>query len=309
MLGTVELLQEVLLNLPCDQVPAVKRVVKIWDDTTAGSVRLQVAIGQRAVSTEAIPEATEAAEERRLYDREAAVVVWTLSIPTDVKPGTLTANTAYDILTTCAQKTKEATLHPSLYPFFHKLSCPDPSYNSTVTLKKARNYAKRTPASWRKAFLTQPPLPQVIVSFELESKDLDTGFAYPDHSELYGTSDYSRFYHNVDLDEYYCALEDFMDDAMMIAETMDWSYEQCDMEDKVLVFEKDFILVNESGVKIGELLNCYAMIQELCKEFKAKWKLTVSIPLEQEVEEEPTGEEEDEGEDESENEDDEGGEK
>jgi hypothetical protein len=249
--GTVELLEAVLLNLPCAQLLSVRGVAKKWHQTIQGSIRLRRALFLKPAACSPIEAAnTEVSgslsslNSPQTTDFVAAKGdgMWRFMV---LDKDELTKVSAHDLE---ALRIKEAhrrhvIVAPLLYGLFARIDTFLGCLRFTCPLSKIQDLHQRSSASLRSMFATSPPVDMIHVKFSLEARD-------------------------VPRDKYTAVIEK--------ARASGWGF-SIEMS-ACMVLRKAVVLSNSEGISLNDLVRCYELFAKLCSNVEeAKWMVHFDV--------------------------------
>ncbi len=181
-MNTVELLETILLRLPCRQKLAAKRVCKLWHATFDGSRKLRVAscLAPAGHSTKHLieittkpikPEITQAPNDS--FNEWTGYHVY--------RQGASCAGDAYATSKAYAES-GDVGINSMLASDFSSKEVP--RSDLTCSIVTLRQYLKTRTPVWANMYLTQPPVPElaVLVYITLDGNDLDRQERDPLHA-------------------------------------------------------------------------------------------------------------------------------
>ena len=145
--NTVELLESILLELPCKDIVLAQRVSKIWQGTVTGSLELQKAlyfVPSQLPAIRLLPDGAPPATTLKRFRRK-----WEISLPPDEL-------TARDISGSIAKG--QVTLNPLFTSLFSKTG---DEYRFVYNRTNA--VADIGDSSWKNMYLTQPPCIEIML--------------------------------------------------------------------------------------------------------------------------------------------------
>jgi hypothetical protein len=172
-------------------------------------------------------------------------------------PSTLTQLTASSALDTYNKLVATAAngfqaINPLLHALFPKSLPPGKLCSFRCSLDSFKALSESGSASFNTMFLTQPPLSNVKVSFELVS-------------------------HGLKLDRAMMMMAGFDDDddlaLEIITDGMGWTYEwgHATGGNQQLLYSRCVKLMEPNGVTLSTLLSFYPILNHVCQQFHARW--------------------------------------
>ncbi len=266
MLNTVELLEKILLELPCRQVFGSKKVARLWTDTIAGSLRLQIALCLKPLALhpayrsrgEAPDQTAAPASTRRRIDAidgSEDTLVWSLQFFNAHCHESGSADEFCGKVCTLALS-RTAVVNPLLTDSFGFADHRRSTWEICENLPSVSEIARSLP---KDMFLTQPPVSEVLVLMEV-SCVCSTTTRYQAKS----------------------GVKRRLDDACVRAARRNW-YAQHE-EGKVWL-RRQIALQNAKGVTAQDLFDCHGRVTGVRRVFEGfsaaedAWNISIELVL------------------------------